>query len=64
MKKKNSKKQVQVYSEVETIFLKNLGYSKFLDLVNSGDIENISKFLNLPKENNEGKKVEEFFFDF
>ena len=62
MKRKQTKKQVEAYSKLEKDFLKNLGYSTYLELLNSGDIEKISGFLDVDKEEKKIYERSEIFF--
>jgi hypothetical protein len=60
--KRSKKPQVSNYSKKEQEFLKALGFSTFLELVNSGDIENIYSFLNI-KEDVKQDNSDDFFLD-
>jgi len=48
--KRYKKTQVSNYSKKEQEFLKALGFSTFLQLVNSGNIDKISEFLDIKED--------------
>jgi hypothetical protein len=60
--KRSKKPQVSNYSKKEQEFLKALGFSTYLELLNSGDIEKISGFLDVDKEEKKIYERSEIFF--
>jgi hypothetical protein len=61
--KRYKKTQVSNYSKKEEELLKALGFSTFLELVNSGNVHKISEFLDIKEDVKPEGNSDEFFLD-